>query len=116
MIKFIENSDTKLKFVSYPILKFWSFLLVLIIFIPLLYWFFLSSSSSSLNCQRTFLNRVDCQLQESSLLNLNVTQTDIINLRKVDLFTFRRGIIALKANPNYHRNFGLSSIIGFQAT
>ena len=72
-------------------------------------WF--SSISSSLTCQKTFLNHVDCLLQESSLLNQHLTQTNIKNLRKADEPLFRKSsVIALKANPN----FPYFKIIGFQ--
>ena len=116
MIKFIESSETKLKFVSYPILKFYSYLIILAILIPWLYWsVFISPANASLNCQRTVLNHVDCQLQKSNLLGVNLTTINIINLRKANLFT-PSDPIALKANPHSNRDDLLSNIIGFQNT
>lgn len=102
MIKFIENSETKLKFVSYPITSSISYLVILLLLIPLLYWFLSSSViNSSLTCQRTFLNRIDCQLQEKSILNSHLTKLDIINVKKVVRHSLgsRDSRIKLKANP-----------------
>lgn len=117
MIKFIENSDAKLKFGSYPILEFCNRLIILVFLIPLFYWsVFLSPASSSLNCQRNVSNYVNCQLQESNLLGFNVTKVNIINLRKANAITSRNGGIVLKANSKSSRNLWLSNIVGFQET
>lgn len=103
MIKFIEISETKLKFVSYPNLKVISYFLCLAFLIPWLIWSLcFSSINSSLTCQKTFFNHVDCLLQESSLLNQHLTQTTIKNIKKSYKPLFRRSsVIALKANPNF---------------
>ena len=103
MIRFIENSETKMKFVSYPITSSISYLVILLLFIPLLYWFLYSSPiNSSLTCQRDFLDRIDCHLQEKSILNSHLTQLDIKNVKKVVRHSFgpRDFRIKLKANPN----------------
>ena len=113
MIKFIEITETKLKFVSYPTIDFISLSIGLAVSIPLLIWFlFFSPIQSSLICHKTTFNLVDCQLQESYLLNSHITQINIKNLRKVNIDSFRKGVIALKANPHL-----LSlKLIGFQKT
>ena len=112
MIKFIEISTTKLKFISYPNIKLISYFLCLVFLILWLIWsLWFSSINSSLTCQKTFLNHVDCLLQESSLLNSHITNTNIKNLKKANYYHFgKSGVIILKANPN-----SLSfNIIGFQ--
>lgn len=102
MIKFIENSEIKLEFASYPISSFIAYLVTLLLFIPLFSWcLYLSPISSSLTCKITFLNRVDCRLQEKSILNSHLTQVDIINVRKIVKYSFltRDSRIRIKANP-----------------
>ena len=113
MIKFIEITETKLKFISYPIIDFISLSILLAVSIPLLIWFlFFSPIQSSLICHKTTFNFVDCQLKKSYLLNSHVTEINIKNLRKANEDFFRRDIIALKANPHL-----LSlKLIGFQKT
>ena len=103
MIKFIENSETQLKFVSYPIISFASCLILLFILIPFIYWcLYLSPIYSSLTCQKGFLNRVDCQLLEKSILNSHLTQINISNIKKTGkhFFGSRDARIIIKANPN----------------
>ena len=103
MIKFIENSKTKLKFVSYTTSSFIVYLAILSLFIPLIYWcLYLSPISSSLTCKITFLNRVDCRLEEKSILNSHLTQVDIINVKKIAKHSFisRDFRIRLKANTS----------------
>ncbi len=112
MIKFIEISETKLKFFSYPNLKLITYFLCLVVLISWLIWsLYFSSISSSLTCQKTFFNHVNCLLQESSLLNPHLTNTNIKNLKKANYYHFgKSGVITLKANPH-----SLSfNIIGFQ--
>ena len=103
MIKFIENSDKKLKFVSYPITNFFNYLVILFIFVPLLYWgLYLSPIYSSLTCQRTFLARIDCQLKEKSILNSDLREIDIKNVKKVGMHHpgSNDSRIIIKANPH----------------
>ena len=114
MIKFIEISETKLKFAVYPNLKLIGYFIALTIFIPWLIWSLcFSPINSSLICYKTALNRVDCQLSESSLFNHHLSKINIKNLRKADKPFFRKSsVITLKANPNL-----LSlNIIGYQKT
>lgn len=52
---------------------------------------------SSLNCEKVFLNRTNCQRQESSLLNSNLFFKSIKNIHKVKIAPgSRNGIILLK--------------------
>ena len=114
MIKFIEISETKLKFAVYPNLKLIGCFIALAVCIPwLIYSLCFSQINSSLICHKTALNHVDCQLSESSLFNHHLSEVKIKNLRKADKPFFRKSsVIALKANPNL-----LSlNILGFQKT
>lgn len=103
MIKFIESSETKLKFTSYPFTTLFSCLLVLSIStLIIVYFAYLSPIESTLYCQKNWLNRIDCLLQEKSLLNPKLTKIDIINLKQVvkhPSFSSRDARIKLKANP-----------------
>ena len=103
MIEFIEHSETKLKFVSYSITTSIAYLTVLFLLVPVLYFsIYLSPIESSLHCHKTFLNRVDCQLEERSLLNSQLTRTDIFDLKKAfrsHTFSSRDLRIRLKATP-----------------
>ena len=116
MIEFIEHSETKLKFVSYSITTSIAYLAVLFLLVPILYFsVYLSPIESSLYCQKTFLNRVDCQLEERSLLNSQLTRIDIFNLKKAfksSIFGSRDLRIRLKANPEI---FSFNTF-GFQKT
>ena len=116
MIEFIEHSETKLKFVSYSITTSIAYLVVLFLFVPILYFsVYLSPIESSLYCKKTFLGRVDCQLEERSLLNLQLTRTDIFNLKKAfrsHTFGNRDLRIRLKADPEL---FSFNTF-GFQKT
>ena len=114
MITFIENEATKLKFVSYPLTKLISYLIVLVILSPFLWWtVFLTPVSSSLNCYKTNTSQIDCLLQEKSLLNLSLLNTEIKNLKQVDKYIFGLSNgkqITLRANSD-----SLSfKIIGYQ--
>ena len=103
MIKFIENSETKLKFAVYPVVSLFSYLLILLLFIPLLYWcLYFSPIYASLTCKRAFLNRIDCQLEETSILNSHLTQIDIYNVKKTGrhIFGDRDVRMIIKANPS----------------
>ena len=103
MIKFLEQSQTKLIFECYPI-KTWINLLIMFTVFTLCLYFtvFISPIDSKLICHKTVLNRVDCQLQESSLLNSNLTQTTIKNVRKAELVFFRKSNqIALITSSNF---------------
>ena len=114
MIKFIESSETKLKFVSYPLTTLFSYLVVLVLStLIIVYFAYFSPIESTLYCQRNWLNRIDCQLQERSLLNSQLTKIDIINLKQVvkkPSFGSRDSRIKLRANP---QPFAFNSI-GFQ--
>lgn len=114
MIKFTEISETKLKFAAYPNINLIGYIFFLVIFIPLLIWYlWFSPINSTLMCHKTGLNSVDCQLNESSLLNNYLTQTNIKNLKKANKPLFRKSnVIALEANPD----FPYFQIIGFQKT
>jgi len=92
MIKFIESSDKKLKFISYPFIDFAAYFVLLVLIISLLYWgLYLSPISSSLTCQRTFLARIDCQLEEKSILNPHLKAINIKNVKKerINFITIR---------------------------
>lgn len=104
MIKFIEHSETKLKFVSYSLTTLFSYLVVLVLSsLIVVYFAYFSPIKSSLYCQKNLLNQIDCQLQERSLLNFQLTKIDIVNLKQVEkypsLFGSRDSRIKLKANP-----------------
>ena len=103
MIKFIEHSETKLRFISYPITSFVGYLILLLFCISVLYWcLYLSPLESSLTCQKYFLNRVDCHLEEKSILNSHLTNLEFKNIKKVATASFgsKDARIRLKANPN----------------
>ena len=103
MIKFIEHNDKKLKFVSYPLVEFINYFILLFLFIPLLYWgLYLSPIHSSLTCQKTFFARIDCQLEEKSLLNPHLKEIDIKNVKKVGTHFpgSKDSRIIIKANPH----------------
>ena len=104
MITFIENEATKLKFVSYPLTKLISYLIVLVILSPFLWWtVFLTPVYSSLSCDRMNTNQIDCLLREKSLLNLPLLNTEIKNLKKIDRYIFGLSNgkqITLRANPD----------------
>lgn len=89
MITFIENEATKLKFVSYPLTKLISYLIILVIVSPFVCWTVcLTPVYSSLSCNRMNTNQIDCLLREKSLLNLPLLNTEIKNLKKVDRYIF----------------------------
>ncbi len=103
MIKFIENSKTKLKFISYPVASFIINSIVLCACTSLLYWsLYLSPINSSLTCQRNLFKPIHCLLKEKSILNSNLTKLDIKNVKKIARHSFasRDGRIIIKANPN----------------
>lgn len=104
MITFIENEATKLKFVSYPLTKLISYLIVLVILSPFLWWtVFLTPVYSSLSCYKTNTSQIDCLLKEKSLLNLPLLDTEIKNLKQVDRYIFALSNgkqITLRANPD----------------
>ena len=104
MITFIENEATKLKFVSYPLTKLISYLIILVIVSPFVWWTVcLTPVYSSLSCDRINTNRIDCLLREKSLLNLPLLSTEIKNLKEVDRYIFglsNNKQITLRANPN----------------
>ena len=114
MIKFIENETTKLKFVSYPLPKLISYLVTLVVISPFIWWIvFLTPVSSSLSCNKTNTNHIDCLLQEKSLLNLSILHTEIKNLKKVDRFILGLSLskqMTLRANPDA----SAFRIIGYQ--
>ena len=104
MITFIENEATKLKFVSYPLTKLISYLIILAIVSPFVWWTVcLTPVYSSLSCDRINNNRIDCLLREKSLLNLPLLSTEIKNLKKVNRYIFglsNAKQITLRANPD----------------
>ena len=104
MITFIENEATKLKFVSYPLTKLISYLIILVIVSPFLWWTVcLTPVYSSLSCSKINTDRIDCLLREKSLLNLPVLNTEIKNLKKIDRYIFGLSNgkqITLRANPD----------------
>lgn len=104
MITFIENEATKLKFVSYPVTRLISYLIILIVVSPFVWWTVcLTPVYSSLSCDRIKNNRIDCLLREKSLVNLPLLNTEIKNLRKVDRYIFalsNNKQITLRANPD----------------
>lgn len=104
MINFIENEATKLKFVSRPLTKLIFYSIILVIVSPFVWWTVcLTPVYSSLSCDRTNSNHIDCLLQEKSLLNLPLLNTEIKNLKKVDRYIFGLSNgkqITLRANPD----------------
>ena len=88
MIEFIEDNETRLRFVSRPYLKLISYLILLIISLPLFYWVaFVAPATSSLSCQRNN-NHIDCLLQEKSLLGFSLRDVEINNIKKLDRYIF----------------------------
>ena len=104
MITFIENEATKLKFVSYPLTKLISYLIILAIVSPFLWWTVcVTPVYSLLSCSKINTDRIDCLLQEKSLLNLPLLNTEIKSIKKVDRYIFGLSNgkqITLRANPD----------------
>ena len=103
MIKFLKNSDKKLKFVACSVTDFLAYFIGFLLFVPFLYWcLYLSPIYSSLTCQRTFLARINCQLQEKSILNSYLREIDIKNVKKVGAHFpgSKDSRIIIKANPH----------------
>ncbi len=104
MIDYLENSDTKLKFVTYPLARFIVYTIPTIILIFTLYWStYYSPIESSLTCHKTASSQIDCILKEKSILNPFLTRIEIQDLKKVNKFTIGGGRITLE--PNYSSSF-----------
>ena len=101
MINYLENNDTTLKFVTYPLARFVVYTVPTIILIFTFYWtFYYSPIESSLTCNKTASSQIDCILKEKSILNPFLTRIEIKDLRKAQKFTIRQGQITLEANYN----------------
>ena len=89
MIKFVEDEETRLKFISYPYTKLISYVILLIVLLPLAYWMvFVTPVYSSLSCQKNNLAHIDCLLQEKSLLGFSLLNVEINNLKKLERYIF----------------------------
>ncbi len=89
MIIIKENNKDRLIIKDHPA-KYWlafMFLAILII-IDNYYLFFLFPISSSLTCNKVFLNTANCELVESSLINKNLTHRTVANIHKAKQGTY----------------------------
>ena len=83
MIRIIESSAKQLKFKQYPANQWLAFIFLALLSILASYHiFFQSPISSSLTCSKDFFNRTNCQLVESALLNHNLTDKQIKNVKE----------------------------------
>lgn len=89
MIKFVEDEETRLKFITYPYTKLISYVVLLIVLLPFTYWMiFVTPVYSSLSCQKNNSAYINCLLQEKSLLNFSLLNVDINHLKKLDRYIF----------------------------
>ena len=112
-LKFIENSESRLTFVTEPTAKLIGLLAFAIVLLPFLYWgLFISPVYSSLQCERTNTG-IDCLLVERKAIALKLDKTDIKNVIDVDgilLGLLNNKQIVIKASPEPSR----FSLLGYQ--
>ena len=112
-LKLIENSESRLTFVTDPTAKIIGLLAFAIVLLPFLYWgLFISPVYSSLRCQRTNTG-IDCMLVERKAIALKSDKTDIKNVKDVDgilLGLLNNKQIVIKASPE-RSHF---SLLGYQ--
>ena len=112
-LKFIENSEYKLTFVTEPTAKLIGLLAFAIVLLPFLYWgLFISPVYSSLQCERTNAE-INCMLVEKKAIALKSDRTEIKNVKDVD--GILRGLlnnkqIVIKASPERSR----FNLLGYQ--
>lgn len=83
MIITIESTIERLKIKQYPASQWQAFILLALLSILSSYhMFFQSPIFSSLTCSKDFFNRTNCQLVESAILNPNLTDRYIKNVKK----------------------------------
>jgi len=83
MIRILESSTDKLKIKQYPANQWLAFIfLSLLSIIAAYHIFFQSPIDSSLICTKNFLNQTNCQLIESALLNHDLTDRQIKNVKE----------------------------------
>ena len=101
MISYQENTETKLKFTTYPHAKIVTYTVPIIAMVFVLYWsLYYSPIESSLICHRTVSEKVDCTIEEKSILNPFLTRMDIEDLKKAPKLGISQGQITLEANYN----------------
>lgn len=88
MIEFVEDEPARLKFIARPYTKLFTYSLLLIVLLPLFYWtVFIAPASSALNCQRNS-SRINCLLEEKSLLGFTLRSQEINNIKRLNKYIF----------------------------
>ena len=113
-LKLIENSESRLTFVTDSTARIVGLLAFAIVLLPFLYWgLFISSVSSSLKCERANTGQINCLLVERKAIALKSDKTDMKNVKDVDgillgLLNNKQIVIKASSEPSSF------SLLGYQ--